>query len=150
MKKSVFMMVIALVLAMAVNAQTRVEVKSADVPKAISDKVAADYAGYAVQKAVKVTKNNQTTYDLIVLKGTDKERLSYNANGTFIKKVPVQVAQKGNGKAKQVAKAQESKNAAAKPAAPAAKPAATAAPAAKPAAKPAATATATQKAPEKK
>jgi hypothetical protein len=140
MKKSVFMMVIALAFAMAVNAQTRVEVKSADVPKAISDKVAADYAGYTVQKAVKVTKDNQTTYDLIVLKGTDKEKLCYNANGTFIKKVPVQAAQKSNGKAKQVAKAQESKTVAAKPAAPAAKPAA----------KPAATATATQKAPEKK
>lgn len=103
MKKTAFIMVIVLALAMVVNAQTRVEVKAADLPKVISDKVAADYSGFAIQKAAKVTKDNQTTYELVVLKGTEKEKLIYNANGTFVKKEPVAqaTAQKSQAKTKQ-------------------------------------------------
>jgi hypothetical protein len=96
MKRTALIMVIALVIATIVNAQTRVEVKTTDLPKAISDKVAADYAGYVIQNVFKVTKDNQTTFQLLVSKGSEKEKLDYNANGTFIKKEPVKQALAAN------------------------------------------------------
>jgi hypothetical protein len=96
MKKTALIMVIALVFATIVNAQTRVEVKTNDLPKAISDKVAADYAGYVIQNVFKVTKDNQTIFQLLVSKGSEKEKLDYNANGTFIKKEPAKQALAAN------------------------------------------------------
>jgi len=111
MKKTALMMVIALALAIVVNAQTRVEVKTADLPKAISEKVTADYAGFAIQNVTKVTKDNQTTYELVVSKGSEKEKLCYDTTGKFIKKAPIAKAnaQKSGNKAKQVAKADNKK-----------------------------------------
>lgn len=136
MKRTALLMGIALTFATIVNAQTKVEVKPADLPKAISDKVAADYAGYAIQNVEKVTKDKAITYQVVVLKGTDKEKLVYDASGKFVKKVAVAAAaKKGEGKAKQVAKAEPKKEAAKKveaPKAPEKKAEATKAPAQKP------------------
>ncbi|HNW52125.1 MAG TPA: hypothetical protein PKH79_13660 [Prolixibacteraceae bacterium] len=97
MKKAVFIMIAALTISVCANAQKRVEVKPADLPKAITENVTKDYNGYAIQKAYKVTTQNQSAYDLIVAKGSDKEKLEYSASGVFVKKSPV-VAKKSNAK----------------------------------------------------
>jgi len=120
MKKTALLMIIALTISVFVNAQTKVEIKSADLPKAITENIAKDFNGFAVQKAFKVTTNKVSTFEVIVLKGTDKEKLQYNAAGAFVKKSPVVAAAKKSPAKKVQPKVQP-------------KPAAQAAPAAKPA-----------------
>jgi hypothetical protein len=89
MKKVILLIIIALTLSVFVNAQTRVEIKSADLPKAITQNIAKDFNGYAILKTFKFENKNVLTYEVVVLKGTDKERLKYSAAGVFIKKVPI-------------------------------------------------------------
>jgi hypothetical protein len=120
MKKTALLMIIALTISVFVNAQTKVEIKSADLPKAITENIAKDYNGFAVQKAFKVTTNKVSTFEVIVLKGTDKEKLQYNAAGAFVKKSPVVAS----AKKAPVKKVQPKEKVQPKPAAPAAKPAA--------------------------
>lgn len=112
MKKYFAVIVLALMM-VAVNAQ-RTPVKGTDIPKAITDNVAKDYAGFVVKEATKVVSNNQTTYEVLVTKGTAKETLLYDSNGKFIKKV---VAQGGTlATQKPAAKTPEKKPAQAAPA----------------------------------
>ena len=89
MKKIALLMIIALTISVFANAQTRVEIKSADLPKVITDRVAKDFAGFAIQNAYKVNHQNHTSYELIIAKGTEKEKLAYSSNGIFIKKSPL-------------------------------------------------------------
>lgn len=64
----------------------RTPVKVADLPKAITDNVAKDYAGFTIKDASSVTANNATTYHVVVTKGTKNETLVYDSNGTLVKK----------------------------------------------------------------
>ena len=89
MKKAALMMIVALTISVFANAQTKVEIKSADLPKAITENVTKDYSGYTIQNAFKVTTNKETSYQVIVVKGTDKEKLAYSSTGAFVKKTPV-------------------------------------------------------------
>jgi hypothetical protein len=89
MKKTALIMIVALAISVFANAQTRVEIKSADLPKAITENVAKDFNGFAILNAFKVNANNQSTYELIVLKGVDKERLEYSSAGAFVKKTAI-------------------------------------------------------------
>jgi hypothetical protein len=102
MKKTALIMIVALTISAFANAQTRVEIKSADLPKAITDNIAKDFNGFAIQNAYKVNTNNQSTYELIVVKGPDKEKLEYSSTGTFIKKAPVAHLTAQNAPAKRV------------------------------------------------
>ena len=89
MKKAALLMIVALTISVFANAQTKVEMKSADLPKAITENVTKDFNGYAIQNAFKVTTNKVTSYEVIVVKGTDKEKLSYSSTGAFVKKAPI-------------------------------------------------------------
>jgi hypothetical protein len=91
MKKVFLALVVALAMATVVKAENKVVINKTDLPKVVADKVAADYSGYDVQKVFKITTDKkETNYELIVMKGTDKERLDYKADGTFVKKEAVQ------------------------------------------------------------
>ena len=59
----------------------------ADLPKAITDNVAKDYAGFTIKDASSVTTNNVTTYHVVVMKGSTSETLVYDGNGKFLKKL---------------------------------------------------------------
>jgi hypothetical protein len=102
MKKLLFIMVLVMS-ALVINAQTtttkttkstttqtaksaRTPVKVADLPKAITDNVAKDYAGYTIKDASSVTANNTTTYHVNVMKGSTTKTLMYDGNGNLIKK----------------------------------------------------------------
>jgi hypothetical protein len=87
MKKSILLFVLIMA-AVVVNAQ-RVVVKTADLPKAITENVAKDYAGFTVKEAVKVVANNVVTYEVVVIKGTTTETLLYDKDGKFVKKLTV-------------------------------------------------------------
>ena len=100
MKKVLFVLVLMMA-AIVVNAQaksattqaqsTRASVKVADLPKAVPDNVAKDYAGFTIKEAVGVTANNTLTYEVVIVKGTTSETLVYDKDGKFIKKMTQKV-----------------------------------------------------------
>jgi hypothetical protein len=73
--------------ALIINAQTKTVVKTADLPKAITENVAKDYAGFTIKDATKVVANNVVTFDVVVVKGTTTETLVYDKDGKFVKKM---------------------------------------------------------------
>ncbi len=107
MKKVTIILGMLLALVVVVNAQTKVEIKKADLPKAITDNIAKDYAGYDIQNAFKMAKDNQNTFEVIVTKGADKEKLEYSAAGAFIKKEAIKAVASNKPAAKQNEKNQK-------------------------------------------
>jgi len=93
---------IALVLIMAVlvvNAQAtktpvvkekplRAVVMVGDLQKTITDNIAKDYVGFTVKEAFSLTEKDIVTYEVVIVKGTVTEKLIYDKNGVFIKKLP--------------------------------------------------------------
>ena len=66
MKKAALILMVALTISVFANAQTRVEIKPADLPKAVTENIAKDYNGFAIQNAYKVTSNNQSAFEVVV------------------------------------------------------------------------------------
>jgi hypothetical protein len=62
-------------------------VKEADLPKAINENLAKDYAGYTVKGASSTNKDNVLTYDVVIVKGDITETLVYDKDGKFVKKL---------------------------------------------------------------
>lgn len=90
MKKTALIMVFALAITAFVNAQSKVEIKKAELPKSITENITKNFSGYTIDNAYKVNNNNQMSYEVIVAKGADKERLDYNSTGAFLKKEPIE------------------------------------------------------------
>jgi hypothetical protein len=68
-----------------IEAETEIDVK--DLPKAAVDYVAANYAGYELEEAEKMTDSKGTvTYEAELEKGKEEFDLIFDANGAFIKK----------------------------------------------------------------
>jgi len=65
----------------------RTTVKTVDLPKAISENLTKDYAGFSVREATRVVSNNIITYEVIINKGNKTETLLYDKDGKFVKKV---------------------------------------------------------------
>jgi hypothetical protein len=66
----------------------RTTVMVTDLPKAITDNIAKDYAGYTIKEATSVTVNKTLTYEVVVTKETTTETLVYDKDGKFLKKMP--------------------------------------------------------------
>jgi hypothetical protein len=78
---------------LAVNAQvTRVVVKTADLPKALTENVAKNYTGFSIKEATKVTENNVVSYDVILNRGAVSETLVYDKDGKFLKKMTQKIS----------------------------------------------------------
>ena len=86
MKKVVFVLVLMMA-ALVINAQTRVAVKVADLPKTVTESIAKDYAGFTIKGATKVTTNNVVTDEVVIVKGTMTETLVFDKDGKFVKKI---------------------------------------------------------------
>ena len=72
----------------ALNAQiSKVAVKVADLPKAITENVAKNYTGFTIKEATKVTENNVITYDVMIHKASTMETLVYDKEGKFLRKM---------------------------------------------------------------
>jgi hypothetical protein len=112
MKKLLFITVLFLA-ALVVNAQ-RTTVKTADLPKGITENVTKDYAGFTIKDATKVVANNATTYEVVVVKGSTSETLLYDNTGKFTKRVTVKsgttAKKEGKPSQKPVAAAPAKKN----------------------------------------
>lgn len=90
-------MIAFLMALMVVNAQiTRVPVKMADLPKAITDNITKDHAGFMIKDATKVTENNIVTYDVVINKGNMSHTLIYNKDGKFLRAQPPKTAHTAN------------------------------------------------------
>jgi hypothetical protein len=88
MKKLLFIMTLIMAVLVA-NAQiTKVQVKTSDLPKAITDNIAKNYAGFTIKEATKITENKVVTYDVMIHKGTAMETLVYDKDGKFLRKMP--------------------------------------------------------------
>jgi len=96
--KKVLLVLVLIMAALVVNAQTQatttqvkdtvIVVKIADLPKAITDNVAKDYAGFTIKDATSTVTNNVLTYDVVIVNGTATETLVYDKDGKFVKKLP--------------------------------------------------------------
>ncbi len=86
MKKLLFVMLLGL-FATAVFAQTKTEVKPADLSKPVTDYIQKNYAGYTIDKAFKVDSKGVITWDVIVSKDKMKDKLEFDNNGKFLKQI---------------------------------------------------------------
>jgi len=62
------------------------EVKIEDLKKEIKENVAKDFAGFTINKAIKVDDNGVVTYHIYIAKENEKINLLYDKDGKFIKK----------------------------------------------------------------
>ena len=66
----------------------RAVVMVGDLQKTITDNIAKDYVGFTVKEAFSLTEKDIVTYEVVIVKGTATEKLIYDKNGVFIKKLP--------------------------------------------------------------
>lgn len=69
-----------------VSAQTRTEIKVADLNKAITENVAKDHVGFTIKDAFKSENKGVVTFEVAVAKGTEENILVYDKDGKFLKK----------------------------------------------------------------
>jgi uncharacterized membrane protein len=63
-------------------------IKKEDLEKAITENIKKDYPQYNVIRAYKIVniKKDETTYEILVEKGTQKENIFYDKDGKFLRK----------------------------------------------------------------
>lgn len=67
--------------------ESEVEIKTSELPKAVTDYVANNYAGYKLDEAAKITSaDGKITFEAEVKKGKESIDLLFDDKGTFIKK----------------------------------------------------------------
>ena len=81
--KRVFVTFLVAIFATALFAQTKTVLKPADLPKNVSDYVAQMYKDFTIDKAYKVDNKGVMTYLVIIKKGTEIQKLSFDKNGNF-------------------------------------------------------------------
>jgi len=86
MKKALFIILLGL-FGTAVFAQTKTEIKPADLMKPITDYITKNYTGFTIEKAFKVDSKGVMTYDVIVVKEKMKEKLEFDKDGKFLKQM---------------------------------------------------------------
>jgi hypothetical protein len=90
----VLMMAVLAVNVYAANTATqekkpvRTTIMASDLPKAITDNIAKDYAGYTIKEATSVTTGDVVTFEVVIAKETMTETLVYDKDGKFLKKLP--------------------------------------------------------------
>jgi sortase (surface protein transpeptidase) len=72
--------------------KTKVEIK--DLLKPITDNITKDYADYKILEAYKIVEKEVVSYEVVIGKGTTKEKLFYDKDGKFVRKgtAPVKTA----------------------------------------------------------
>jgi hypothetical protein len=86
MKKIFVTFVVALIATFAM-AQNKSEIKPTDLPKKVTDYVSQNMKGFTIEKAYKVENKGEVSYAVIVMKGTEKHKMHFDKDGTFIKSI---------------------------------------------------------------
>jgi hypothetical protein len=106
--KKLLLMLVAVVFASVTFAQTKTEVKPKDLPKSVTDYITQSMPAYKADKAFKVDSKGVITYNVLVVKGTEKHVLVFDKDGKFVKK--------GDNEAKQAKQKMENTKPAPQPA----------------------------------
>jgi hypothetical protein len=85
MKKALWIIVLV-ILSSAIFAQTRTELKVADIQKPVSEYLTKNYPGYTVDKAFKVDSKGNITFEICVTKQKEHEKITFDKDGKFLKK----------------------------------------------------------------
>lgn len=85
MKKLLLILLMG-ILAPVVFGQTKTELKTADIPKPITEFLAKNLKNSTVDKAFKVDSKGVITYDLLIAHGADKAVYIFDKDGKFIKR----------------------------------------------------------------
>ena len=83
--KRVFVTFLVAIFATALFAQNRTELKQADLPKKVTDYLTANFKDFSIEKAFKVEKEGVLHYGVIINKGEEKRKLTFDKDGNFIK-----------------------------------------------------------------
>lgn len=66
--------------------ETETEIKFSDLPQAVKDAIAKDFAGYKIEEIEKVEKKGVISYEMEVEKGKMEYELTYDLNGKLLNK----------------------------------------------------------------
>ena len=86
MKKVLVTFMVAL-FATVVLGQTKTELKTADLPKNVTDYITLNMKNSTIDKAFKVDNKGEITYKVVVMNGKEKKVLHFDKNGNFVNKV---------------------------------------------------------------
>ncbi|MGZ3942690.1 MAG: PepSY-like domain-containing protein, partial [Bacteroidia bacterium] len=68
--------------------ETETEIKTSELPKAVTDYIAKNYAGYKNEEAAKIVDaGGKVSYEAEVKKGKEEMDLIFDSNGNFMKKI---------------------------------------------------------------
>ena len=82
--------------ALVVNSQTtivmedkwdRTPIQTAELKKPITELIIKDYAGFIINQATRVVKNNVITYEIIIVQGTTTDTLIYDQNYSLVRAI---------------------------------------------------------------
>jgi hypothetical protein len=85
MKRAIFIFV-AIIIAILVYSLTRTEVIIRNLPAPITEYVKTKMQAFAISKAFKVDSKGVITFEILVVKGSEKQVLIFDRNGKFLKK----------------------------------------------------------------
>ena len=83
--KTIVLMISLLLGVSVANAQSRVAIKSNDLPKAITENVSTQHPGYAISNAYRVDEKGVMTYEVFAKKDNDMLRMVYDKDGKFMR-----------------------------------------------------------------
>ena len=86
MKKVLVTFMVAL-FATVVLGQTKTELKTADLPKNVTDYITLNMKNSTIDKAFKVDNKGEITYKVVVMNGKEKNVLHFDKNGNFVDKM---------------------------------------------------------------
>jgi hypothetical protein len=84
--KKLFLILLMGIFAPVVFGQTKTELKTADIPKPITEFLAKNMKSSTIDKAFKVDSKGVITYDILVAHGADKAVFIFDKDGKFIKR----------------------------------------------------------------
>ena len=83
--KTIVLMISLLLGVSVANAQSRVAMKTSDLPKAITENVSTQHPGYVIGNAYRVDNKGMMTYEVFAKKDNDMLRLVYDKDGKFMR-----------------------------------------------------------------
>jgi hypothetical protein len=84
--KKIILLIAAFLFATFTFAQTKTEMKPADISKAAAGYIAKNFAGYTSDKVFRVDNRGTITWDVMISKGSEKLTLLFDKDGKFLKK----------------------------------------------------------------
>ena len=93
--KKILLLLLLSMSAFIANSQTlvikdkwdRTPIHIAELKTSITEFIIKDYAGFTINQATRVVKNNVITYEIIIVQGTTTDTLIYDQNYSFVRAI---------------------------------------------------------------